>query len=40
MDAMLFIIAIGTSVLFVGGLLGVEIHSRRAREKENALNTG
>jgi hypothetical protein len=28
MDAILFIITIGTSLLFVGGLLGIEIHLR------------
>ena len=40
MDAILFIITIGTSLLFVGGLLAIEIHSRKARGEENALNTG
>lgn len=34
MDAILFIIAIGTSLLFVNGLLVIEIYSRRARERE------
>ena len=33
MDAILLIITIGTSLLFVGDLLAMEIHSRKAPRK-------